>query len=310
MASAIRVLIVDDHAVVRQGLRLFLDLAPDIDVVGEAENGVEAIQQTTALDPHVVVMDMVMPELDGIAATKALREGSPEVKVLALSSFTDEERVLPALAAGAAGFLTKGTRPEEIAEAIRKVHRGEPVLCAEATRRVLQRIDGAGRRPEGTVTVVFTDIEGSTRLLERLGDQRAREIFRAHDELVRAAVERADGVEVEREGDAFMLAFSSARRAVGCAIDLQRALARSNLPLRVRAGLNTGEVIAEERGYFGRTVFVASRVAGAAAGAEILVTELTRNLVGDNDIPFRERGSHTLRGLKGTYSLYEVVWTE
>jgi adenylate cyclase len=114
---------------------------------------------------------------------------------------------------------------------------------------------------------------------------------------------------VVRDG-LLMLAFSSARRAVECAIDVQRSLDRSGLPVRVRAGLNTGEVIAEERGYFGRTVFVASRVAGDAAGAEILVTELTRNLVGEHEVPFRERGPHTLRGLKGTHNLYEVVWSE
>jgi DNA-binding NarL/FixJ family response regulator len=310
LAKAIRVLVVDDHAVVRDGLRLFLDLASDIDVVGEAENGIEALREVSALVPDVVVMDMVMPALDGIGATKALRERGSDAKVLAVSSFTDEERVLPALAAGAAGFLTKSTRPDEIAEAIRKVHRGEPVLCAEATRRVLHRIDGSGRRPEGTVTVVFTDIEGSTRLVEQVGDGRAREIFRTHDELIRNAVERADGIEVEQEGDAFMLAFSSARRAVECAIDVQRSLDQSGLPVRVRAGLNTGEVIAEERAYFGRTVFVVSRVAGAAAGAEILVTELTRNLVGEHEVPFRERGPHTLKGPKGTHNLYEVVWSE
>lgn len=310
MADEIRVLIVDDHAVVRDGLRAFLDLVPDIDVVGEAENGIEALEQVGALDPDVVVMDVVMPQLDGIAATKALRESSPGVSVLALSSFTDEERVLPALGAGAAGFLTKGTRPEEIAEAIRHVHRGEPVLCTEATRRVLQRVYGGNTRPEGTVTVLFTDVEGSTQLLEQLGDARAREVFRTHDAVVRSSVERGDGVEVEREGDSFMLAFSGASHAIECAIDIQRSLAQSDLPLRVRAGLNTGEVIAEERGYFGRAVFVASRVAGMAGGGEILVSELTRNLVEADGIRFRDRGAHALKGLKGTHRLYEVEWTE
>lgn len=309
MADEIRVLIADDHAVVRDGLRVFLDLVPDIEVVGEAENGIEAIEQAKLLNPDVVVMDVVMPDLDGIAATKTLREESPEVQVLALSSFTDDERVLPALGAGAGGFLTKGTAPAEIAEAIRRVHRGDPVLCAEATRRVLQRVYGERRRPEGTVTVLFTDIEGSTRLLEQFGDARAREVFRAHDAVVRDAVERGEGVEVEREGDAFMIAFSSARRAIECSVDVQRSLTRSELPLRVRAGLNTGEVIAEERGYFGRAVFLASRIADAAAGGEIFVSEITRNLVEADGIRFRERGEHALKGLKGTHRLFEVEWT-
>jgi class 3 adenylate cyclase len=309
LADEIRVLIVDDHAVVRDGLRAFLDVVPDIDVVGEAENGAEALERVRELEPDVVVMDVVMPELDGVAATKALREESPSVHVLALSSFTDDERVLPALGAGAGGFLTKGTSPTEIAEGIRRVYRGEPVLCTEATRRLLQRVYGERRRPEGTVTVLFTDIEGSTRLLDEVGDEHARELFRGHDSIVRESVDRGEGVEVEREGDAFMVAFSSARRAIQCAIDIQRSLAASDLPLRVRAGLNTGEVIADERGYFGRAVFVASRVAGMATGGEILVSELTRRLVEGNGIRFRDRGEHPLKGLKGLYRLFEVEWT-
>jgi DNA-binding NarL/FixJ family response regulator len=92
-------------------------------------------------------MDVVMPGLDGIEATKALRESAPDVKVLALSTFGDEDHVLPTLAAGAAGFLTKDTRPEEIAQAIRTVHRGDPVLCTEATRRVLKRVTATALGP-------------------------------------------------------------------------------------------------------------------------------------------------------------------
>ena len=310
MTDSIRVLIADDHAVVRQGLRLFLDVQPDVEVVGEAENGAVAIERAYELRPDVVVMDVVMPEVDGIRATEQLRERVPEAKVLALSTFSDDDHVLPTLAAGASGFLTKDTRPEEIADAVRSVHRGDPVLCTEATRRVLRRVHGAEQgRPEGTVTVVFTDIESSTPLVDRLGDEQARELFREHDRLVREVLERTGGVEVEREGDKFMLAFSSARRAVRCAVEIQRALERSGVPLRVRAGLNTGDVIAEERGYFGRAVFLASRVADAAAGGEILVSEVTRSLAADGGIEFRDRGTHELKGLKGRHRLFEAVWS-
>jgi DNA-binding NarL/FixJ family response regulator len=307
----IRVLIADDHAVVRQGLRLFLEVQPDVEVVGEAENGAAAVERAEELRPDVVVMDVVMPDVDGIRATETLRERVPEVKVLALSTFSDDDHVLPTLAAGACGFLTKDTRPEEIAEAIRTVHRGDPVLCTEATRRVLRRVHGGEQtRPEGTVTIVFTDIENSTPLVDELGDERARELFLEHDRLVREALERSGGVEVEREGDKFMLAFSSARRAVRCAIEIQRALERSGVALRVRAGLNTGDVIAQETsGYFGRAVFLASRVADTAAGGEILVSEITRSLAGDDSVEFRERGEHELKGLRGRHRLFEVVWS-
>jgi DNA-binding NarL/FixJ family response regulator len=307
----IRVLIADDHAVVRQGLRLFLEVQPDVEVVGEAENGAAAVERAEELRPDVVVMDVVMPDVDGIRATETLRERAPEVKVLALSTFSDDDHVLPTLAAGACGFLTKDTRPEEIAEAIRTVHRGDPVLCTEATRRVLRRVHGGAQtRPEGTVTIVFTDIENSTPLVDELGDERARELFLEHDRLVREALDRSGGVEVEREGDKFMLAFSSARRAVRCAIEIQRALERSGVRLRVRAGLNTGDVIAQETsGYFGRAVFLASRVADTAAGGEILVSEITRSLAGDDSVEFRERGEHELKGLRGRHRLFEVVWS-
>jgi DNA-binding NarL/FixJ family response regulator len=308
LTDTIRVLIADDHEVVRHGLRRFLDVLGDVEVVGEAENGRAAVEQARELSPHVVVMDVVMPEVDGVEATKELHESAPEVKVLALSTFGDDEHVLPTLSAGASGFLTKDTRPEEIAAAIRSVHRGDPVLCTEATRRVLRRVHGERLRPEGTVTMLFTDIEDSTPLVERLGDERAREVFLEHDRLVREAVERGGGAEVEREGDKFMLAFSGARSAVRCAVEIQRTLERTGVPLRVRAGLNTGDVIAEEGGYFGRAVFVASRVTDAAAGGEILVSEVTRRLADIDGIEFRDRGQHELKGLKGRHQLFEVVW--
>jgi class 3 adenylate cyclase len=310
LTDAIRVLVADDHAIVRQGLRTFLDLQPDIEVVGEAEDGAQAVELARSLSPDVVVMDLVMPRVDGFAATKSLRDDAPGIKVVALSSFSDRDHVLPALDSGASGYLTKETRPEEVAETIRKVHGGEPVLCTEATRHLLDRVSRATERPEGTVTVLFTDIEASTKLVDRLGDAAAREVFREHDRLVRGALESSGGTEVEQEGDAFMLVFAGARAAVSCAVEAQRAIAESDLPLRVRVGLNTGEVIAEEQGYFGRTVFLAARVAGQAQGGQILVSEVTRNLVGEHDVSFLDRGEHELRGLAGTHRLYEVPWDE
>src|SRR5262249_42014216 len=162
----------------------------------------------------------------------------------------------------------------------------EPVLCTEATRHLLDRVSGAGGRPEGTVTVLFTDIEASTKLVDRLGDARAREIFREHDRLLREALEEAGGTGGAPEGGSVMGGFAGGRAAVSCAVEAQRAIAQSDLPLRVRVGLNTGEVIAEEEGYFGRAVFLAARVAGQARGGQILVSEVTRNLVGDHDVAF------------------------
>ncbi len=306
MAGTIRVLIADDHEVVRSGLRLFLDLQDGLEVVGEAEDGAAAARLAESSRPDVVVMDMSMPNVDGIEATRLVRRVCPGAKVLFLSSFVDE-RVIPALRAGADGYLTKDSGAEELAEAIRAVHRGEPVFSQEAVRRVTRELVRTSSRPTGTVTVVFTDIEGSTEVLERLGEEPAHALFREHDALVRGIVEAHSGFEVEKEGDAFMLAFAGARPAVECACEIQRALV--DHALAVRMGLNTGDVVDEDDRYFGRTVFLAARVSGQARGGEILVSDVTRTLVGDlPGVTFADRGQHDLRGLTGRHRLWEVEW--
>jgi DNA-binding NarL/FixJ family response regulator len=314
LPGRIRVLVADDHAVVRRGLSTFLGLQPDLAVVGEAADGAEAVERAVAEGADVVVMDLAMPRVDGIEATRLVREARPEAKVLVLSSFSDDERVLPALQAGADGYLTKDASPEELAESIRLVRRGEPVFSPRVVQRVIRLLSTADTRPEGTVTIVFTDIEGSTRIVETLGDEPAHRVFAEHDSLVRDVVARHGGVEVEHQGDAFMLAFSSARRAVRSAIEIQRELAeRANLrpepAVKVRIGLNTGDVIAQEDRYFGRAIFVASRVASQACGGEILVSDLTKALVdGSSEFGFSDRGERELKGLTGRHRLHEVQW--
>ena len=280
MDRPIRVLLADDHAVVRRGLRLFLDLQDGIEVVGEAADGAEAAELAGAEGPDVVVMDLSMPGVDGIEATRLVRAADGAAKVLVLSSFVDE-RVLPALRAGAEGYLTKDSEPAELAAAIRSVHDGEPVFCPDALRRLTRELVGGRVRPEGTVTIAFTDVEGSTALLEDIGEREARQLLREHDGLV---------------------AFSGARPALQCATAIQRAL--NQQPLRVRIGVNTGDVIAEEAGYFGRTVFLASRVAGQARGGEILVSDVTRALAGEQaGLCFVDRGEHELKGFAGRHRL-------
>ena len=308
MTEPVRLLIADDHAVVRQGLRLFLELQPDLEIVGEAADGREALAQARELSPDVVLMDVEMPELDGIQATELMREHAPEARILMLSSFDDEERVLPALRAGALGYLLKNSEPAELVAAIRAVSSGEPVLCRSAVERVLNGLRTRTERPEGTVTLLFTDIEDSTPLLERVGEEHARELFQGHRRIIRSALAAWGGTEVETAGDAFMLAFSSARRAVRCAAQIQRTLeAEGPSEIAVRIGLNTGDVIAEDDRYFGRAVFVASRIASLAAGREILVSDITCSLAREG-LRFLDRGLHVLKGLKGEHRLFEVEW--
>jgi DNA-binding NarL/FixJ family response regulator len=140
MAEAIRVLLVDDHAVVREGLRNFLALQDGLEIVGEASDGNEAIEQAQRLEPDVILMDLVMPGLDGIGAMRQLRARSPASRVIVLTSFLEDERVLPAIQAGAAGYLLKNVAPAELARAIRAAHAGEAIIDPTAAARLVHAI--------------------------------------------------------------------------------------------------------------------------------------------------------------------------
>jgi two-component system, NarL family, response regulator LiaR len=140
MAERIRVLLVDDHAVVREGLRTYLELHDDLEVVGEAADGEEALRAAEALRPDVVLMDLKMPVLDGVGALRALRERLPGTRAIALTSFTDEDTLLPALQAGAAGYLLKHVQPAELHRAILAAHAGEALLDPLVAARLLDAI--------------------------------------------------------------------------------------------------------------------------------------------------------------------------
>jgi NarL family two-component system response regulator LiaR len=128
VADPIRVLVVDDHAVVREGLRAFLELQDGIEVAGEAADGAEAIEAAERIRPDVILMDLMMPRLDGLSAMRTLRERLPGIRVVVLTSFLDDDKILPALRAGAAGYLLKNAAPQEVARAVRAAHAGEAVL--------------------------------------------------------------------------------------------------------------------------------------------------------------------------------------
>jgi class 3 adenylate cyclase len=167
--------------------------------------------------------------------------------------------------------------------------------------------------PDGTVTLLFSDIEGSTSSNERLGDRRWLELLHAHNDIVRNEVAAHDGFEVKSQGDGFMIAFSSALRALECAIGIQRALREHTAKhpddaLRVRVGLHTGEVVKEGDDFFGKNVAMAARVAGAARGGEILVSSLVKELADTGDIDFGTVREVELKGFSGTRRLHEVIW--
>jgi DNA-binding NarL/FixJ family response regulator len=136
----IRVLIADDHSVVRQGLRMFLSLDPDLEVIGEAEDGDQALKQARALQPDVVLMDMLMPIMDGVAATEAIRTELPETEVIALTSVLDDSSVVGAVRAGAIGYLLKDTNAEELCRAIKAAAAGQVQLSPQAAARLVREV--------------------------------------------------------------------------------------------------------------------------------------------------------------------------
>jgi DNA-binding NarL/FixJ family response regulator len=160
VAEEIRVLIVDDHAVVRRGLRAFLQLQPDINVVGEAAGGAEALVQAVELEPDVLLMDLVMPDGDGISAIRALREAGSAARVLVLTSFTEDSQVFAAMQAGAAGYLLKDVEPDDLAAAIRQVHKGRPALHPDIASRLMRRVSEPADDAGGQFTVREREVLG------------------------------------------------------------------------------------------------------------------------------------------------------
>jgi len=181
--------------------------------------------------------------------------------------------------------------------------------------------------PGAPLTILFTDVEGSTALTQRLGDAKAREVLRAHERIVRDALRAHGGAEIKAMGDGFMASFSSATRALECAIAMQRAFADWNVgvgaglvppedaassapTIRVRIGLNAGEPIAEEKDLFGTAVNMAARIAAQAEGGEILASDVVRQLVAGKGFLFSDRGEVELKGFEEPVRLYEVRWQE
>ena len=142
MTEPITVLLVDDHALVRQGLRAFLSTSPEFVVVGEASSGAEAAQRAAELIPDVVLMDLVMPGMDGVEATRQVRSVSPRSQVVVLTSYHEDEHIFPALRAGALSYLLKDVAMEEVANAVRHAARGEATLHPRVAARVIQEVHG------------------------------------------------------------------------------------------------------------------------------------------------------------------------
>ncbi len=253
------------------------------------------------------------------------RQKALEQADLALAIFQElgaKQWIEPALAVKlkAQGIESSGVYTS-IDRVAASVHAAHPDLASHAA-------------PDGTVTIMFSDIEGSTALTERLGDKAWMDVLRGHNATIRDAIKSHGGFEVKSEGDGFMIAFQSARRALDCAVAIQKALAQrsDNVgaplgeaggdgggaprggaggdPIRVRIGLHTGEAIKEGEDFFGKNVILAARVASQAKGGEILVSALLKALVDSaGDIPWGAPRTVELKGLSGPHEIWPVAWT-
>lgn len=154
MTEPITILIVDDHTIVRHGIRSFFDAQPDLHVIGEAESGEEAVRLAQELIPDVILMDLVLPTMSGIEATRLVCQISPRSQVVVLTSFADDDRIFPALRAGAISYTLKDIRPAELAEIVRKAARGESVLHARVAARVIHEV----REARPAVPQAFVDL--------------------------------------------------------------------------------------------------------------------------------------------------------
>jgi two-component system, NarL family, response regulator LiaR len=154
----VRVLLIDDHAVVRRGLRAFLTTYEDIDVVGEAEGGKEGVELARQLLPDVILMDLVMPEMDGIEATRQVKLHSPTTQVIVLTSYSEDERIFPAIKAGALSYLLKDVGPDDLVRAIKAARHGEATLHPTVAARLMQELSGTRTSPLDDLTERERDV--------------------------------------------------------------------------------------------------------------------------------------------------------
>ena len=184
----IRLLIVDDQGIVRKGIRALLAEVKGMEVIGEAGDGLEAIKQAEALQPDVILMDLVMPRLDGIEAIRQIMARQPKARILALTSFAADDKVFPAIKAGALGYLLKDSEPEELIAAIKNIQRGEPFLHPSIARKVLEELSHPAGSPPTPEPLTERELEVLQLVAQGLSNQAIAERLVIGDATVRTHI--------------------------------------------------------------------------------------------------------------------------
>jgi DNA-binding NarL/FixJ family response regulator len=311
----IRVLLADDQAMVRAGFRVLLDSQDDIRVVGEANDGAQAIEMASELEPDVVLMDIRMPRADGLEATRRIvqDERLDRTRIVILTTFDLDEYVFEALRVGATGFLVKDSEPAELIDGVRAAARGDAMLSPGVTRRLIGAFASgqAPAFPTGShddrilATVMFSDIVASTRIAAEIGDGRWRDLLDRHDELVRTEIQAHGGREIKSTGDGFLALFDAPLRAIRCALAIRAALGREGIEVRV--GIHTGEVELRGNDVGGIAVNIGARVAATGVAGDVVVSSTVKDLVTGAGIAFEGRGRHELKGVPDRWRLFAVA---